>query len=159
MSWQIWAVNILGWPVVHLTIGSISVRLPSELFMGDTWLTAQRRWEDDGRLYRDWMGIRKWKTLLPDGAPWLGGFAKRRLSARDAVHLKQFMFETRRAEIAHWCMFCCLPIFFLWNPPWACGVMAAYAIAANIPCIVAQRYNRLVLHRLSQRRHRIYAQS
>ena len=48
-------------------------------------------------------------------------------------------------------MLACLPLFFLWNPPWACAVMAFYAIAANMPCIAVQRYNRLVLARFRTR--------
>jgi glycosyl-4,4'-diaponeurosporenoate acyltransferase len=110
-------------------------------------------------LYRDWMGVRRWKSRLPDGAPWLGGFAKKRLFARDTEYLRHFVLETRRAEVAHWCMLGCLPVFFLWNPPWACGVMSAYAVAANLPCILTQRYNRLALHRVAQSRRRRFAQS
>ena len=90
--------------------------------------------------------------MLPDGAPWLGGFSKKKLNARDPGCLAQFLVETRRAEIAHWCMLACFPIFFLWNPPWACGVMCAYAVAANLPCIVAQRFNRMAITRLVSNR-------
>jgi len=159
MNTLLWVANILGWPAVHLTIGFVSVRLPSDLFARDNWLTAPRRWEAGGRIYCDWMGLRRWKSLLPDGAPWLGGFAKKRLPARDTRYLEQFMLETRRAEIAHWCMLGCLPVFFLWNPPWACGVMTAYALAANLPCILTQRYNRLALQRVAESRRRACAQT
>ncbi|MGC1421315.1 MAG: hypothetical protein WA354_21835 [Terracidiphilus sp.] len=159
MNSLVWVANILGWPVVHLTIGFVSVRLPSEFFARDNWLTAPRCWETNGRLYRDWMGIRKWKSLLLDGAPWFGGFAKKKLSARKTEYLQHFILETRRAELAHWCMFACLPIFFLWNPPWACWVMTAYAVGANLPCIFAQRYNRLALSRVAQSRRRAFAKA
>ncbi len=154
MSALIWAANLLGWPLIHLAIGFIALRLPSHLFARDSWLTAPRRWERDGRLYRDRLAIRKWKSVLPDGAPWLGGFAKKKVEARDLSYLAQFLIETRRAELAHWCMLCCLPLFFLWNPPWACLVMTAYALAANLPCILAQRYNRLALERAVRTRRR-----
>ncbi len=157
MNPLVWMANILGWPVVHLTIGFVSVRLPAQLFARDNWLTAPRRWEDGGRIYREWMGIRKWKSLLPDGAPRFGGFAKKRLLAWETEYLQRFMLETRRAEIAHWCMLGCLPVFFLWNPPWACWVMTAYAVAANLPCILAQRYNRITLSRVTQSRCRVFA--
>ena len=46
----------------------------------------------------------------------------------------------------------CAPVFFLWNPWWADLVMVAYALAANLPCILAQRYNRLRFQRLLARR-------
>jgi glycosyl-4,4'-diaponeurosporenoate acyltransferase len=159
MSGLIWVANILGWPVVHLAIGFASVHLPSELFAHDSWLTAPRNWEDGGRLYRDWIGVRRWKSLLPDGAPWFGGFAKKRLTARGTEYLHHFILETRRAETAHWCMLCCLPLFFLWNPPWACWVMTMYAVAANLPCILVQRYNRIALYRMALRGRRVIVQS
>lgn len=148
MSALLWSVNLLGWPAIHLSISGIFLRLPSRWFLNDTWLTASRRWERGGRLYRDGLAIRRWKALLPDGAPWLGGFAKKELRSRDLSYLTQFLLETRRAELAHWCMLGCLPVFFLWNPLWACCVMAVYAFGANLPCIAAQRYNRHVLARV-----------
>ena len=150
----VWAANLLGWPLIHLAFSFVALRLPSYLFDRDSWLTVPRRWERGGRFYRDWLLIRKWKSLLPDGAPWRGGFAKKKVSPRDSLYLEQFLVETRRAEWAHWCMLSCLPLFFLWNPPWACLVMTAYALTANVPCILAQRYNRIVLHRVVQPRRR-----
>ncbi len=155
MNKLIWAANILGWPLIHLSTSFVALRLPAHLFAQDNWVTAPRRWERDGHLYRDCMAVRKWKSLLPDGAPWFGGMAKQGLCARDASYLRRFLQETRRAEWAHWCMFSFLPLFFLWNPPWACLVMTAYAAAANLPCIVAQRYNRIALERVLQTRHGI----
>src|SRR5579871_3793604 len=157
MTALIWAANLLGWPLIHLAFGFLALHLPAHLFAQDNWLTTTRRWERDGRIYRDWLAIRKWKTLLPDGAPWLGGFAKKRVFSRDSSYLARFLLETRRAEWAHWCMLCCLPFFFLWNPPWACMVMTAYALAANLPCILAQRYNRMTLDRTVRTRRRALA--
>lgn len=149
-----WAANVLGWPVIQLAVSSAALRVPSHIFERDTWIIAPRRWEQDGDIYRDYLAIRKWKSLLPDGAPWLGGFAKKKLIKRNPAAIAQFLIETRRAEIAHWCMLGCLPIFFLWNPPWACWVMTAYALAANLPCILVQRYNRFAIHRTARaRRH------
>ena len=67
--------------------------------------------------YRDRFAIRTWKSLLPDGAPWLGGFAKKKLRGRNRAYLAQFLLETRRAEVAHWCMLACLPVFFRLESP------------------------------------------
>ena len=155
MSALIWTANILGWPLIHLATGFVAIRLPVQLFAEDNWVTAPRRWERDGDFYRNRLAVRKWKSLLPDGAPWLGGIAKKRLHARNSTYLKQFLWETRRAEWAHWCMFSFLPFFFLWNPPWACLIMTAYAAASNLPCIVAQRYNRLALDRALRARREV----
>ena len=159
MTLLIWGANLLGWPVIHVSIASAALRLPQEVFARDCWLTAPRGWERDGRFYREWFAIRNWKRWLPDGAPWLGGFGKKKLLTRDAVYLAQFLIETRRAETAHWCMLACFPIFLLWNPPWASWVMGVYALAVNLPCILAQRYNRLVLSRMIRTRRRVLASS
>lgn len=158
MTPLLWAANILGWPVIQLTIAYVAIHLPQSSFAHNSWLTAPRRWEHHGLLYRDWFAIRKWKHLLPDGAPWLGG-AMKRLPSRNPAYIKQFQIETRRAEVAHWCTICFLPLFFLWNPAWARWVMIAYAFASNLPCILAQRYNRLVLDRLASSQDRTLSRS
>ena len=98
--------------------------------------------------YKRVAGVRVWKRLLPDGAPWMKGFAKRKLMSTEPEYLRQFVAETRRGEAAHWVMMGAVVVFFLWNPLWADGVMAGYAVAANVPCIVTQRYNRFRLGRL-----------
>lgn len=141
------AANVLGWPLIHISIGSVAVRLPRSLFEHDNWLTAPRSWEGGGRIYRKRLAIRIWKSKLPDGAPWLGGMAKKHMMRRSPSLLAELVIETRRAEIAHWSMLGCAPVFFVWNPPWACFIMAAYAIVVNLPCIVAQRFNRINLVR------------
>jgi len=142
------AANVLGWPLIHLVIAKITIRLPLASFGRDRFPYAAWRWEREGQFYRKWLAIRRWKSLLPDGAPWLGGFAKKRLARRDRHYLNEFIQETRRAEFAHWCMLFSFPVFFVWNPPWACWVMAGYAVIANGPCIIAQRYNRQILVKL-----------
>lgn len=151
MTAVIWIANIFGWPVIHIVVAKIVIALPIQCFDRDGFFFAPRAWERDGALYRRWLGVRSWKGWLPDGAPWLGGFAKKRLAAHDSRYLSRFIAETRRAEFAHWCTLGCLPFFFLWNPNWACWVMAIYAAAANLPCIAVQRYNRIALTRLRNR--------
>jgi glycosyl-4,4'-diaponeurosporenoate acyltransferase len=153
MSALVWTANILGWPLIHLALGSLAVRLPRSLFEKDNWITAPRAWERSGHFYREWLRIRAWKSKLPDGAPRLGGKAKK-IFPRIPASLNEFILETRRAELAHWAMLCCAPLYFLWNPPWARLVMIVYAVAANLPCILAQRYNRAILdHVLRTCRH------
>lgn len=155
MNASVWTANVLGWPAIHLIVGGLAVRLPGDLFAQDTWVSKPRRWEHDGRLYRKLFAVRSWKALLPDGAPWIGGLAKNGLLARDQPQLMRFIAETRRAEIAHWCMLGCLPLFWVWDPRWARLVMTVYGVAANVPCIIAQRYNRAVLLRFVQTRSRV----
>lgn len=150
MRIAVWAANLLGWPILQIAIARFALSLPLESFAGDRPLYSIRSWERSGRFYNIF-AIRRWKTLLPDAGPWFGGFSKKRIAGRDEAYLQAFILETRRAEFAHWCMLCCFPVFFLWNPVWACLVMVAYALAANLPFIVVQRYNRLLLTRICAR--------
>jgi glycosyl-4,4'-diaponeurosporenoate acyltransferase len=156
MTLLILTLNVLGWPVIHLVFARLFLLCPDEYFAHDSWLTRARWFEQDTRIYRRVLAVERWKGVLPDGAPWLGGRSKRRLESRTVAGLSAFLMETRRAEAAHWCMLLFTPVFYLWNPPWACVVMSFYGIAANLPCIVAQRANRIkiayILHRSAGRR-------
>ena len=149
------ALNMFGWPVIHLALARLFLLCPDESFARDSWLTRQRQFEQDGQFYRSAFAVQRWKGWLPDGAPWLGGRSKKRIEGRNFAYLNSFIVETRRGEAAHWCMLLCAPVFYLWNPPWACVVMTLYGIAANLPCIIAQRVNRIkiahILHRFSVR--------
>jgi len=156
MIFALIAANTVGWLVVQLGIAAMATRLSDGWFARDGWLLRVRGWERG--FYRRWLRIRRWKRWLPDGAPWVGGrFRKKTLEGRDTAYLGRLVVETRRGELAHWWMLACFPVFFLWNPRWAWWVMGAYALAANVPCVVVQRYNRevagrLLLHRRGRER-------
>lgn len=147
-AWVV-ALNVAGWPVIQLSLAWAFTRMPA------TWFHPPEgwAWEKGGRFYERRFGIKRWKDKLPDAGPWFGGgFAKGKLGGRDNDYLRRFIRETWRGELCHWCALACAPLFFLWNPLWADLVMAAYAIGANLPCILAQRYNRLRFRRLLARR-------
>ena len=147
----IFTLNVLGWPVIQLLLAYLFLLCPDESFARDSWLTRKRWFERDGELYRSAFAVQRWKGWLPDGAPWLGGRSKSRIGSRNQLDLTTFLIETRRAEVAHWCMLLCTPVFYLWNPAWACVVMTFYGIAANVPCIVAQRANRIKIEHILYR--------
>lgn len=145
------AINTLGWLILQLSIAATATRIDPRHFARDNRL--YRIHPQEISFCRNWLHIRHWKGLLPDGAPWVGGaFHKQHLLSRDPTYLRQLLIETRRGEAAHWTMLACFPIFFLWNPPWARVVIALYAIAANLPCILVQRYNRHMVQRLLSRK-------
>jgi glycosyl-4,4'-diaponeurosporenoate acyltransferase len=127
--------------------------LPLALFKPERWLHKPRAWERGGRFYEKVLFIKRWKNRLPDGAAlYKQGFRKATLQTRTSAYLDRFYGETCRAETAHWCMCCCGPLFFLWNPPWAGVFMIFFGLVTNLPCILAQRYNRLRLARMLGRR-------
>lgn len=138
IGWVV-ALNVLGWPVIQLGLAWGWTRLPARWLKAPTALPFER----GGGFYERAFAIRRWKDRLPDGASWIGGgFAKARLQQRDAGYLERFIVETWRGELCHWCAFAFVPLFFLWNPWWGDLVIVAYALLANGPCILVQRYNR-----------------
>ncbi|MEO8736483.1 MAG: hypothetical protein ABI380_08065 [Edaphobacter sp.] len=144
MNVAVLTVNIIAWPIIQLSIARISLRMPERYF------ESKRRPSHfemrEVTFYLRILRIRRWKHLLPDGASWISGtFSKGRIASHDPDYLLRFALEARRGEIAHWCMLFCFPFFYLWNPPWASIVMTIYAIVANLPCIIVQRYNRFVI--------------
>jgi glycosyl-4,4'-diaponeurosporenoate acyltransferase len=144
-------LNVLGWPLIQLTLARLFLFLPDASFAVDPWLTMERGFERNGQFYRQILRMQRWKELLPDGASWLGGRAKKNVASRNVSDLTIFAIETRRAEIAHWCMLFCTPVFYIWNPLWACIVMTLYGMAANLPCIFVQRANRMKVARILHR--------
>jgi glycosyl-4,4'-diaponeurosporenoate acyltransferase len=139
------SLNIAGWLFIQLGLAWAFTQMPSGWFNPG----AARDWEEDGRYYERTFAIKRWKDRLPDGARWFsGGFAKGVLSARDPDYLRRFIRETRRSELCHQMAIYCAPVFSLWNPWWATLVIFVYAVAANLPCILVQRYNRVRLTRI-----------
>ncbi len=141
-------LNVAGWPLLQLGLAWGFTRLPDE------WFNPPRAhpWEQGGRIYQNMLGIKRWKHRLPDAARWFGGgFAKGTLAGTQRDYLRRFIRETWRGELCHWCALACTPVFFLWNPVWGDAVIVAYAVAANLPCILVQRYNRLRLQHLLAR--------
>ncbi len=144
---MIWIVilNVVLWPVIQLALAWGFTRIPVECFHPPPMF-------DTAAFYERFFWIKRWKHLLPDGANWLGGaFQKREIKSTDLAYLDRFIIETWRGELCHLCAFLLVPVFSLWNPWWGNCVILAYAIIANLPCIIAQRYNRIRLCHLRAR--------
>ena len=138
----VWIIilNVAGWLVIQLSLAWGFTRMPTKWF--NTGPTHAR--EKNGRFYERIFAIKQWKDQLPDAASWFpGGFAKGTLSAREPDYLARFIRETRRGELCHWFAIGCVPVFLIWNPWWGQLIVIAYAFAANLPCILVQRYNRI----------------
>jgi glycosyl-4,4'-diaponeurosporenoate acyltransferase len=148
IGWII-ALNVAGWLAIQMGFAWLFTKLPV------TWFSPGRAldWERNGRFYERVFRIKVWKDRLPDAARWFGGgFAKGTLVRADRDYLRRFIRETWRGELCHWCALGCAPVFFLWNPCWGDLIIVAYALAANLPCILAQRYNRARFHKVLARR-------
>jgi glycosyl-4,4'-diaponeurosporenoate acyltransferase len=132
LIWALWS-TLVGWWATHL---------PDEAF------------DRDGRVTRLRVGVRRWKGHLPDLGGLVGGRRKRLPSGRDPDEWRVLAVETRRAECAHWVILLALPVEALIRSGVVLVPMTAYALVANVPCIVAQRSNRGRLEALLAARRR-----
>jgi len=143
------ALNVGGWLAIQMGLAWAFTKLPVRWFNPGPAFA----WERGGRFYERVFRIKDWKDRLPDAAGWFGGgFAKGSLAGKKADYLGRFVRETWRGELCHWCAVGFAPVFFLWNPWWGDLIIVAYALAANLPCILAQRYNRSRFQRVLARR-------
>jgi glycosyl-4,4'-diaponeurosporenoate acyltransferase len=150
--WRGILINAGAWFVVHMLLAAAAMRLSRALFNPEGRLFRTRSWEREGKLYREVFRVHRWKSALPDGAAlFTGGFRKKRLEKRNREYLHDFLLETCRAEATHWTVILLSPVFFLWNGRGAGAVNVLYALIANLPCIIAQRYNRPLLRRILAR--------
>lgn len=137
------ALDFAAWFVFHMAAALCTLNMPDRWFATDHWLYRTRDWERQGQFWHHVFRVRNWKERLPDGAQLIGrGYAKKRLQATHADELVRFVHESRRAELTHYLAMLPAPLFFLWNPAWVGWFMIGYALIANAPCIIAQRYNR-----------------
>jgi glycosyl-4,4'-diaponeurosporenoate acyltransferase len=142
-------VDVVAWTGVAVCSGYVVHRLPGRLFERDAWLFRRRDWERDGRFYVTTLGIRRWKRFLPEaGDAFEGGFNKATLADLHDDHLRTHVRETRRAELGHWLIILAGPLFAVRNRWYDVVAMQFIAVALSIPCIAAQRYNRIRLQRV-----------
>ncbi len=151
LGWVV-VLDVVAWALLSSVVGYVGHRLPARLLLRDRGPLRLTAAEGRGTPWRQ-LGIRRWKDLLPEaGALFPGGVSKRALGGHDDEALHRMTRETRRAEIVHWALLVAWPPFLLWNPPWLAAAMAVYAVAANLPCLAAQRWNRVRLLRVLERR-------
>jgi glycosyl-4,4'-diaponeurosporenoate acyltransferase len=125
------------------------VKVPMSFLEKDIWWFKIKNWESRGRIYKNIFKVKKWRNIVPDGGGlFKGGFPKRHLESNNPKYLKTFYNETKRAELTHWLTILPAPVFFLWNIWWVGIMMITYALIANIPCILLQRYNRARLSKI-----------
>ncbi|GAB3929317.1 glycosyl-4,4'-diaponeurosporenoate acyltransferase [Kribbella albertanoniae] len=147
------AFDVIAWGAFHAGTGYLAHRLNDRQLSRDSWLLRARAFENDGRWYRRWWRVERWKDRVPEaGALFAGGISKAHLPTPGRSGLPLFIRETRRAELAHWWAMACGPLFALWNPPLATTLLIAYGVLVNAPFIAIQRYNRLRAQRILRSR-------
>lgn len=136
--------NSLFWVAVHFASGYMVHLFPDSLYRPNRLLFRIRRWEQKGSVYRRYLRIHAWKDRLPEAGEFfsLHPFNKSRLERFDRGYLARFVQETCRAELAHLLPFLFYPLCLPWNPWPANLIMLLYALCANVPFVLIQRYNR-----------------
>jgi len=152
VPWTIF-FDCVAWFVIHMGISYSMTQMDLEYFNPQSWVFRKRDWENEGKVYQDIFFVKKWKDFLPEGAALFArGFRKKHLKGKNKNYFSLFVAETCRSEGVHWVTMIFAPLFFLWNPFWVGVGMVGYAITANLPCIVTQRYNRIRLARALDQR-------
>jgi len=131
------------WPVFQFAAAYLCLKINDRFFQHDTFIFRSAAWEKRGKIYDQLFRIRRWKRFLPDGAAlFKNGFRKKHLASLSRDYLAQYLIESCRAELGHWVAILPFWVFGFFTPFPVVFYMLAYAIIINLPCILAQRYNR-----------------
>ena len=147
------ALCFLLWAVIQTLISYLCLKVPDRYFNTERFPFAPFGFEQKGAFYRKWLLVHKWKKYLPDGGALMGvEFRKKNLEHVTQDNLQRFLLESCRAEMTH--VIAILPfwIFGFIAPPEVIWMMLIYAVAVNLPCIIAQRYNRPRIRILMEKR-------
>lgn len=140
------------WPLFQIAAAVICIKLPDRFFLHSSFFYRSHHWEKSGEIYQQWFKVHWWKKFLPDaGALIKDGFKKKSLESFSKSNLDQFLLESCRAEMTHWLAILPFWVFGLFAPIKVIFLMLIYALAVNMPCIIAQRYNRPRIIRVSER--------
>lgn len=155
MSYQPWfyiVANMSIWVGWSILVGYAANHLPDRLFKNDSFITRLRRFESQ-LWFQKYLKVHIVKKYLPEKGKLFGtGISKKNLPQDQLGGLNKFLIETRRAEYVHWVVIFAW-VFTLWfNPVWAVWVVAILLVLGNLPCILVQRYNRLRLLRVLNRK-------
>lgn len=142
--WNV-GVNAIAWLSIHMLVSTVFARLPKKWFAGRQFAASEK----EVSFYQTQLQIKRWKNRLPDGGSWMGhGFSKSRIEHNNEAYLQAYQLEAHRGEWCHLVSILPAPLFFLWNTPMIGMIMLVYALAVNLPCIFALRYNRARIVRL-----------
>jgi len=131
------------WGVYQLSVSLICFFIPDQFYNPNKFIFRSHAWEKDGKVYSKIFKVQKWKKFLPDGGAVLkDGYKKKNIDNFSRANMEKFVIETCRGELSHWLAIIPFWIFGFIAPPIVILPMFIYAIGINLPCIIAQRYNR-----------------
>lgn len=142
------------WGVLQTAAALVCFRIPDSFYNHKKFPFKPHGFERDGAFYEKWFRVHKWKKYLPDGSALMGG--QNRLKYLTHLHkaeLERFLVESCRAEMIHALGILPFWVFGFFTPPRVILYMLVYALAVNVPCMMAQRYNRPRVAALIARRY------
>ena len=141
------------WPLLQIIASLISHLIPDRYYWADSAFYRSHHFERDGRIYSEIFHVNKWKHPLPDGATiWnKKAFRKKKMANFSPETLDRFLVESARAEMTHWLAILPFWVFGFFTPPSVIFIMLIYALMANLPCIIVQRYNRPRVKRILEK--------
>jgi glycosyl-4,4'-diaponeurosporenoate acyltransferase len=154
-TWITIALFVVIWAVVPLLLAYLSHMVPDRFLQHTRYFWRSHPFEQNGRLYETVFKIRLWKHLLPDGGGVFkkNSYKKKTLTDYSEENLQRFLLETCRGELVHWLGILPFWVFGLFAPPGVIWIMLLYALSVNLPCIIAQRYNRPRIYALLKKRY------
>lgn len=151
---------IILWGIIQAGTVLICIWLPDRFFDPDSFLFRTHKFEKNGEFYQKVFKVKLWKARLPDGGAVLRkqGFKKKNLKDLSSENLSLYLIESARGEMTHWLAIWVFWVFGFFTPFYVLFMMFAYALALNLPCILAERYNRPRIRRILLKKKRNEAQ-
>jgi glycosyl-4,4'-diaponeurosporenoate acyltransferase len=143
---------LVACPLLQAGAALVCLWIPDRWYAKDHAMFRLKRFEKDGKFYDRVFKISRWKKYLPDG----GRYKKKHLRDLSVANLEKYVIESKRAELSHVWGLIPFVLFILFTPSYVWPLMAVYALLVNLPCWMAQRYNRpRVIRLLNAVRHRV----
>lgn len=131
------------WPLIQAINAFICHKISYEKFCYKSFPFKPFKWEKKGNIYDQFFKVHFWKKYLPDGGAFVKGELKlRHLDFSSEQNMVEFLTASCRAETSHWLSIFPFWMFGFFIPPIGVWYMFIYALIANMPCIIVQRYNR-----------------
>lgn len=138
------------WSVTQLLLSHLFTKVPRSFFATHHQWFQIFSFEKEGELWNRLFLINRWKEYIPEGE-WLNKnvYNKHVLKPLTQESVYKMIIEMRRAELVHWLSI--LPVIvFVKAPKCIKTINILYALLANVPIILTQRYNRPRLERYYQ---------
>lgn len=137
------AISFILWPTFQFIASFIANRLDVSFYSNNNILFNTKKWEKDGEIYQKVFRVKSWKERMPDSSFFnKNKFTKKRLHDYSENSLRNYLIESRRAEFVHVLSITPFWIWIIFSRVEVMLLMLIYALLANIPCIIIQRYNR-----------------